>query len=85
MKITRQVSVEVIYNDELPYRVSIGGAHGAGDNPKSAVIAALSVGKLIPPRVRLSEGAILDFLEENYEDTRSRNILINIIKRNEII
>ena len=65
MKIVRQISVEVIYGDELPYRVSIGGAHGAADSPKSAVIAALSVGKLIPSEIRSDENAILDFLEMN--------------------
>lgn len=83
-KMNRQVSVEIVYKDEFPYRVSIGGSHGVGDNPKSAVIAALSVGRFIPNELRHDEDAILNFLEENYEDSSFRNILINIIKSNSI-
>ena len=89
MKIMRQISAEVTYGNELPYSVSIGGVHGVADSPKGAVIAALSVGRLIPIELRnngsYQKGAILDFLEMNYDNTPNRNILINTIRRNRIV
>lgn len=83
-KMDRQVSAEIVYKDELPYRISIGGSHGMGHSPKSATIAALIVGRLIPSKLRYDEDAILNFLERNYEDSSFRNILINIIKSNSL-
>lgn len=83
-KMNRQVSAEIVYNDELPYRISIGGSHGIGDSPKSATIAALHIGRFIPDEIRNDEDAILNFLEKNYEDSSFRNILINIIKSNSL-
>ena len=85
MKIIRQISAEVMYGNELPYRISIGGVHGVSDSPKEAVIAALSVGKLIPIEIRKDDEAIGEYLERTYDDTPERNILINIIKRNRIV
>lgn len=83
-KMNRQVSVEIVYKDELPYRVSIGGVHGIGDSPRSATITALSVGRFIPNELKHDVDTVINFLEENYEDSSFRNILINIIKSNQI-
>jgi hypothetical protein len=43
------VKTKVILGDELPYRVEIDDHwHGAAQTPAQAVIAALSVGNLVP-------------------------------------
>lgn len=84
-KIIKQVSAKVTYNTELPYSIRIGDVRAIGDSPKSAVIAALSVGKLIPSEIRSDENAILDFLEMNYENSSFRNVLINTIRCNKIV
>lgn len=41
-----------VLHSELPYRVEVDGLKGAGISPSAAVIAALSVGKRIPPGLR---------------------------------
>ena len=84
-KMNRQVSAEIVYKSELSYRVSIGGAHGIANSPQSAVTAALLNGRFIPDELGLGHDryAIINFLEEKYEESSFRNILINIIKSNQ--
>jgi len=81
MKGIKQIVATMEYKSELPFRIEIGGLRGAGSSPVEATLAALSVGKLIPPGMRNTEDAI-EYLHKNFKDDHNRTILINILRRN---
>jgi len=62
------VEFSYIENDGLPHRVTIDNRlHGAGQTKSDAIIAALSVGQMIPAELRGNKKAIAGFIFWNYE------------------
>jgi len=57
---------DYVEGDELPHRVQIDHLHGAGQTKSDAVVAALSVGNVIPPELGDDKGAIAAYLFWNY-------------------
>ena len=70
-----------IVNGELPYRVEIDGLRGAATSPSQAVLAALRVGKKIPPGCRSPKDAAA-FLFWSYEPNTDWVRLIHILEHN---
>jgi len=87
------VKTEIIYGDELPYRIEIDGQwKGAATTPAQAVVAALSVGDLVPRDILhpvQGRGCLPWYYKDvaryifwNFESTSTWASLIHILSNN---
>jgi len=75
------IKTTIIKNDELPYRIQIDKLQGAGENPASAVMAALSVGGKIPAGMRDREKAVA-YILDTYPIDRDWVYITQILEEN---
>ena len=75
------IKTTIIKNDELPYRIQIDKLQGAGENPASAVMAALSVGGKIPTGLR-DRGKAIKYILDTYPIDRDWIYITRILEEN---
>jgi len=73
-----------IVNDDLPYRIQIDALEGAGQNIKSAAMAALSAGHKIPMGMRDGKQAAM-YIFWNYEVNSDWYRLISLLENGDSV